>query len=206
MLAAGLAMIGYVAYQVWGTGLATAAAQSRFRTDLTRAGYPESPEAGEPIGFIRIPRLAVDIAFIQGIDEDTLERGPGHYPGSALPGEGGNVAIAGHRTTYAAPFWALDTLVPGDHIALRTAAGEFLYRVVWEKVLDPGAVWVVRPTEVPSLTLTTCNPRFRGTERLVIRAEQIYGRTPDGFIDRRSAGLGLGGRSSASGPPREPGG
>ncbi len=196
-------MIAYVGYQVWGTGLATAAAQSRLRSDLTRTGYPERPEAGQPIGFIRIPRLGVDAAFVQGIDEDTLERGPGHYPDSALPGEGGNVAIAGHRTTHAAPFWALDTLVPGDHVALRTAAGEFLYRVVWERVLDPGAIWVVRPTEVPSLTLTTCNPRFRGTERLVIRAQQIYGQTPDGFIDRRSVGLGLGGRSFASGSSRE---
>jgi sortase A len=192
LLLAGTVLVGNVGYQLYGTGLVTAQAQASLRTELAR-GYPDRPRGGEAVGFIRIPRLSLDAAFVEGVDDHLLERGPGHYPHTPLPGEAGNVAIAGHRTTHAAPFWALDTLVPGDHVTLETAAGEFVYRVLWTRVVSAAAVWVVGPTVRPTLTLTTCNPRFRGIERLVVRAEQIYGATPSGFMDRRARGLGLGG-------------
>lgn len=113
------------------------------------------------------------MVFLEGISDEVLADGPGHFPGTALPGEPGNVAIAGHRTTHLAPFWALDVLARGDRIVLETRAGSFEYRVVWQRVVDPYAGWVVRRTERRSLTLSTCNPRFSAAERLVVRAVQV---------------------------------
>lgn len=202
MALTGAAMLGTSGYQVWGTGFATVRAQAELRLTLERQGYPARPIRGGAAGMLRIPRIGVDVAFVEGTGDAVLERGPGHYAETPLPGEGGNVAIAGHRTTHAAPFWAIDTLVPGDHIELETAAGRFLYRVAWQRVVAPGATWVLAPTDTPSLTLTTCEPRFRGTERLVVRAEQVFGPTPGGFVDHRSAGFGLGGELFAPGRSR----
>jgi LPXTG-site transpeptidase (sortase) family protein len=99
------------------------------------------------------------------------------------------VVIAGHRTTHLAPFWSVDTLTPGDQILLQTRAGTFVYRVTWMRVVDPGSAWVARSTKRPSLTLTTCFPRFSDRQRLVIRAEQIYGQVPGGFLDGRPPGF-----------------
>lgn len=193
MVLAGALLVAHVAMDVWGTGVATARAQSRFRATLAQRGYPERPAEGEAIGLLRIRRLALDVAFVEGIEPDALALGPGHYPGTPLPGEPGNVAIAGHRTTHAAPFWALDSLVPGDHVELSTAAGDFLYRVEWVRVVVPSDLWVLESTGRPSLTMTTCEPRFSSARRMVVRAVQIYGPTATGFVDERSAGFGLGG-------------
>jgi sortase A len=193
MILAGSVLVGHVALDLWGTGLGTARAQSRFRAVLVGRGFPERPAEGEAIGFLRVPRLGLDVAFVEGVGSDDLALGPGHYTGTPLPGEPGNVAVAGHRTTHAAPFWALDTLAPGDHVGVATAAGAFLYRVAWTRVVDPGALWVVKDTSRPSLTLTTCEPRFSSGSRLVVRAVQVYGPTATGFLDRRARGFGLGG-------------
>jgi sortase A len=175
LVAVGLAMLGVVAYQLWGTGLATARAQAGFRAQIRAHGFPARPIPGGAIGFIRIPRIHLDMAFVEGIGPTALAEGPGHYRQTPLPGEGGNVAIAGHRTTYLHPFWALNRLEPGDRVTLQTRAGTFVYRVVWQRTLPSGSWWVIGPTRAPSLTLTTCNPRFLATQRLVVRAVQIAG-------------------------------
>jgi len=127
------------------------------------------------LGLIQIPGIHLDLAFVQGVDPDSLALGPGHYPQSSLPGARGNVAIAGHRTTHGAPFWSLNEIRPGDPIVLVTTSGRFEYRVVWVKVLPADAWWVVNPTPRASLTLTTCNPRFFAYQRLVVRAQQVSG-------------------------------
>ena len=129
------------------------------------------------------------MAFVQGVDAAALAKGPGHYPKSPLPGYGGNVVISGHRTTHLAPFWSLDALVPGDQITLQTRRGTFLYRVQWTKVVVPDALWVTDRTDRPSLTLTTCNPRFSQRQRLVVRAVQIYAAIPGGLTDHRRTGF-----------------
>src|SRR5436309_5573037 len=118
MMLAGLALLGVVAYQLWGTGVVTSRAQAGFRHDLRVHGYPHAPREGQAIGVVRIPRIGLDIAFVQGANWWTLQRGPGHYLNTPLPGEGGNVTIAGHRTTFLHPFWSLDRVAPGDLIAL----------------------------------------------------------------------------------------
>lgn len=172
-IAAGFAMLGSVAWQVWGTSLATHRAQSGFRAQISAEGFPQRAIPGHALGFVRIPKLAVDVAFVEGVAPQDLSMGPGHYPGTALPGAWGNVAIAGHRTTHAAPFWAIDTLRAGDVIQVQTRAGTFTYRVEWVRIALPGDTSMLAPTDVPSLTLTTCYPRFSSSERLIVRATQV---------------------------------
>jgi sortase A len=189
LLVLGSSLLGYVGYQLWGTGIYTARAQSQIRAEIRSHGFPATPVPGGAVGFIRIAKIDLDMAFVQGVELADLAKGPGHDPASPLPGEGGNVVIAGHRTTHRAPFWSIDTLVPGDQIMLQTRRGTFLYRVMWVRVVDPGDLWVKARTRRPALTLTTCEPRFSQRQRLVVRALQIYGSPPRGLIEQRSPGL-----------------
>jgi sortase A len=102
---------------------------------------------------------------------DDLKQGPGHYPGTPLPGQSGNAAIAGHRTTYGAPFHDLDRLDPGDPIFVTTAMGRFRYDVTDQLVVDPvKGGWVLDPSADDRLTLTTCNPKYSAAERLIVTA------------------------------------
>jgi sortase A len=194
MMLVGAAMLGHVAYDLWGTGIGTARAQTRLRAELNSdLAHPARTHRravpGHVEGFIRIPRLHIDMAFVEGVTPEALAKGPGHYPNTPMPGHGGNVAIAGHRTTHLSPFWGLDTMRPGDAVTLVTREGRFIYRVVWVGVAQPDADWVLSATGVPTLTLTTCFPRFSSAQRLILRAVQVYGRTPHGSIDHRHEGL-----------------
>jgi sortase A len=188
LILVGLALLGAVAYQLWGTGIVTSRAQAAFRKEIAAHGFPHRARLGRPIGVIRIDAIELDMAVVQGANWWTLMRGPGHYVSTPLPGQGGNVAIAGHRTTFLHPFGGLDRVRPGDLIAIQTANGEFVYRVVWQRIVPPGATWVTKPTAHPSLTLTTCWPRFSSAKRLVVRAVQVYGAVPGGFLDEVSLG------------------
>ncbi|CAN5919976.1 class E sortase [soil metagenome] len=107
-----------------------------------------------------------------------LQDGPGHYPDTALPGEPGNFAVAGHRTTYGAPFYHLDVLRRGDRVLVTDRQGRrHTYAVAEQRVVLPGDTWVIGDDPLgsgePTLTLTTCNPRFSAAERLVVHAELV---------------------------------
>ena len=139
---------------------------------------PEAPaaagggaELGEPIGQLEIPKLGLDKFVVEGVGVEELKGGPGHYPGTALPGELGNAAIAGHRTTYGAPFYRLNELLPGDPIFVTSATGRYRYDVSELKIVTPGDVWVLDPTDDNRLTLTTCHPRYSAAERLIVIAQ-----------------------------------
>ena len=113
---------------------------------------------------------------VQGVTLADLQRGPGHYPGTAMPGDKGNFAVAGHRTTYGAPFFHLDQLRKGDEVVVTARNGKrFVYKVRRQEVVTPGDTWVLAsdPLETgrKTLTLTTCNPRFSNAERLIVFAE-----------------------------------
>jgi sortase A len=129
--------------------------------------------AGDPLGRIRIPKIGVDWVFVQGTSRADLKKGPGHYPDTPIPGQVGNAAIAGHRTTYGAPFYRLDELAAGDEIEIETLTGSYTYRVRELLVVAPTAVEVVRNTPNAQLTLTTCNPRFSARQRLVAVADLV---------------------------------
>lgn len=128
------------------------------------------PPVGQPIGLIAIPKLGLDDALVEGTGEAQLQGGPGHYQGTALPGQAGNAAIAGHRTTFAAPFYDLNELSKGDPIFVLTKQGLFRYNVSSSEIVDPNDNAVLDAATTPELTLTTCNPRYSASQRLVVVA------------------------------------
>ncbi|MCA1726906.1 MAG: sortase [Actinobacteria bacterium] len=180
LIGLGVLVLAFVAYELWGTGVVTDRAQDDLREQVEAHGFDARPIPGGALGFIRIPKIDLDMIFVEGADAEELKKGPGHYEDTAMPGERGNVGIAGHRTTYLHPFWDLQKLRPGDIIELQTRRGTFRYSVRWQRVVRPLDVWVIRPTKDRSLTLTTCNPRFSARERLIIRAVQVAGPGPHG--------------------------
>jgi sortase A len=135
---------------------------------------PEVP-VGEPFARLIIDRIALDAVVFEGVDRTTLKSGPGHMPGTPLPGQPGNAVISGHRTTYGRPFYELDLLVVGDEIEVETALGISTYAVREILVVAPTDVWVADNIDGAWLTLTTCHPRFSAAERLVVQAELIEG-------------------------------
>lgn len=130
-------------------------------------------ELGEAVALLEIPKLDLSKFVVEGVGVEDLKKGPGHYPGTALPGEAGNAAIAGHRTTYGAPFYRLNELQTGDPIFVTTAAGRHRYEVSELKIVTPEDVWVLDPTDDSRLTLTTCHPRYSAAQRLIVVAQFV---------------------------------
>jgi sortase A len=128
---------------------------------------------GAAVGRIAIPRIGADYMVVQGTDSSSLERGPGHYRSTALPGLGQTVAIAGHRTTYLAPFRHLDALRPGDRIVLRMPYGRFIYHVQFTRIVSPRAWWVTHDVGYDRLVLSACNPLYSAAQRIVVFARLI---------------------------------
>lgn len=186
LIAAALALGGYVWWLVWGTGLATRAAQNdlrpRFEERIATRVFEEGEETeervvrvpGQAVAILRIPAIDVDYVVVEGTDTESLKKGPGHYAETAYPWEEtGRVGIAGHRTTYGNPFWSLDELGPGDRIVLATEYGVFDYRVTSSRVIEPSDGSVLAATRRPTLVLTTCHPRFSASKRLVVFADRV---------------------------------
>ncbi len=185
LIALGVLIFLFVAYELWGTGIAEARDQSRLKdsfqkelqappTTLPAAGAPAPPatvpESGDAVALIEIPKLDVNKAMVEGVGVEDLKKGPGHYPGTPMPGQAGNAAIAGHRTTYGAPFNRLDELSPGDPIIVTTKEGKFRYEVDRQDIVSPSEISVLDPTPDNRLTLTTCHPKFSAAQRLIITA------------------------------------
>jgi sortase A len=129
---------------------------------------------GDAEGIISIPKIGVEKVFVEGVQLTDLAKGPGHYPGTPLPGQIGNAAIAGHRTTHGAPFYDVDALAPGDKIIVRTLAGTYTYEVYRTPfAVKPTAYYVVDNSKDAQLTRTSCNPRYSAAERIVIKARLL---------------------------------
>jgi sortase A len=126
---------------------------------------------GDAAGRIMIPKIGVNFLFVQGTDEASLEKGPGHYPSTALPGLNKTVAIAGHRTTYLAPFRHLDGVHRGDRIVLQMPYGRFVYRVQYTRIVKPNAWWITRNVGYDRVVLSACNPLYSAAQRIVVFAE-----------------------------------
>lgn len=123
---------------------------------------------------LEIPRLGVDVVVVEGVSTEALRAGAGHYPGTANPGRPGNVAIAGHRTTYGSPFRDLDKLGAGDEVVLSSGGRSHRYRVSGRPYVVGARDWsVVQPTPSPTLTLTTCHPKGSARQRLVVQAALV---------------------------------
>ncbi len=192
LIAVGVLLLIFIVYQLWGTGIYAAREQSQLNDQFEQtlrasAGSPTAapPPAplGDAVGQIRIPKIGVDEIVVNGVGAEELRTGPGLYPDSPRPGQLGNAAIAGHRTTYGAPFSDLDQLQLGDEITVRTTQGTFAYQVRESLVVEPSNISVLAPrtsgaTTKATLTLITCNPKFSAAERLVIFADLTTGQTP----------------------------
>lgn len=204
LIIGGLLVLGFVAYQLWGTGIETSQKQDGLRVemaadlgrtnvktltnrDLFKAAEEidpvtappiDPPPEGEPVGAIRIPRIGVDWVMVEGVTRADLKKGPGHYPSTPLPGQAGNVGIAGHRTTYGAPFNRIDELIPGDEIVVATVQGTFTYEVIASPENAEQAWYPVLPTQVEVLedkgdnriTLTACHPKHSARQRIIVNA------------------------------------
>jgi sortase A len=127
-------------------------------------------KTGDGIGRITIPRIGAGYTIIQGTDELSLEKGPGHYPATALPGMGQTVGIAGHRTTYLAPFKRINELRPGDRIVITMRYGRFTYTVQYTRIVLPTAIWVTHDVGYDRLVLSACNPLYSAAQRIIVFA------------------------------------
>jgi sortase A len=146
-------------------------------TPSTVAPIPPVSE-GDPTARIRIPAIGVDKIVVEGVSLRDLKKGPGHFPGTPLPGQEGNAAIAGHRTTYGAPFNRIDELVPGDEIFVETVQGEFRYLVTEQLIVAPTQVEVLDDAGDDRLTLTACHPKYSARERIVVVSQLAPEETP----------------------------
>ena len=186
---AGLVALLFVVYQVWITDWSSDQQQEQIADDLRDEwAQPAVPgvapsDFGEAFAFLHIPSFGPGWqprAVVEGTDPEELAEGPGHYVNSAMPGEPGNFAMAGHRVGRGSPFLELDQLDPGEAVLVETADAWFTYRVTDSEIVHPSDMSVVAP--VPGgaldaapqgayLTMTTCNPKFSNRERLVVHAE-----------------------------------
>ena len=199
LVTAGVVLLLFVVYEVYVTDLLTAQRQDQLSEELREewaaAPAPERGsitrvEIGDAFGVLRIPRLGEDYTrvVLEGTEEEQLSQGPGRYVDSAMPGEDGNLALAGHRVGKGSPFLELDAMRSGDPVVVETRDSWFVYRVLGDddpsgipgmQIVSPTAVEVVSPTPnaaasaAPSgayLTLTTCHPRYSARQRLIVHA------------------------------------
>jgi sortase A len=126
--------------------------------------------AGDAIGQLQIPRLGNTYNVVQGTGTQDLEEGPGHYPSTAFPGMGQTVAIAGHRTTYLAPFRFINELKPGDRIFITMRYAKFTYVVQYLRIVKPSDVWVINDVGYERLVLSACNPIYSAAQRIIVFA------------------------------------
>ncbi|HYN99353.1 MAG TPA: class E sortase [Actinomycetota bacterium] len=180
-MAAGVVLIGHPFY----TDLQAQRAQEDLGKALKTASVREAfvqndVKEASPVTRLLIPKLGVDTVVVEGTSKEALDVGAGHYSNTPLPGMGGNVGIAGHRTTYGKPFADLDLLTTGDRVELETPVGNYVYEMVppfdghanpW--VVEPTDWSVVDRTDEAMLTLTTCHPKRSAAQRLVARLKLV---------------------------------
>ena len=179
LLAVGLCAVGYAGYVVVDAHAYQAVEESRL-SDMPAAPEPRVLAVGDVIGEIQIPRLELKAIVVQGESAKVLRRAVGHIPETALPGEAGNVTLAGHRDSF---FRSLRNIRAGDAIAIRTPRGEYEYQVESTEVVLPSDVGVLQASGENSLTLVTCFPFYyvgAAPKRFIVRARQIAGDTISG--------------------------
>ena len=198
-ITAGLLLLGLVAYQLWGTAIETRRAQATLRDDFAAliattpavsvpdttggsagSGTPVVSPIATPnrpnsaIALLEVPAAGIADIVVEGVSVSALRHGPAHIPGTAQPGEVGNSAIAGHRTTYGAPFADLDEVRTGDPVYVTTTSGKFTFEVIDSRIVAPERTEVLQPDgDRAMVTLITCHPRYSTSKRLVVTAELV---------------------------------
>ena len=135
--------------------------------------FGKTTKTGEAIGRIIAPGMGANAVVVQGTDTASLQKGPGHYPDTPFPGEGGTIGIAGHRTTYLAPFRHIDSMKRGDSVTLEMPYGTFRYRVEKTQIVDDSAVGIVKRVGYERLVLTACHPLYSAAQRFAVFARLV---------------------------------
>ena len=138
---------------------------------LPQPAPPPAPRAAEvtsQIGTIEIPKLGITKSLFEGVTLTTLDKGPGHWPGTAQPGQIGNVVVAGHRTSHDKPFRNIDQLAPGDQVIFTMATGTFVYQVTGTTFVKPDALYIIDQTSTATATLFACHPPGSTKQRIVV--------------------------------------
>ena len=154
-------------------------ALQRLRTENRRVAFlarllRRQSEPGDAIGRIKIKRIGINFVVVEGTNPEDLRKGPGHYADTPFPGIRGTVAIAGHRTTYLAPFRKLDKMRRGDLITLEMPYGRFTYRTELRRIVEPGAyAYVTARKRYDRLALTACHPLYSAAQRIVVFARLV---------------------------------
>jgi len=130
-------------------------------------------DGGEAAGRIRIPKIDANFVVLDGTEDSHLRKGPGFFPETPFPGSGGTTAIAGHRTTYGAPFRSVDDLERGDRIVVEMPYARFEYEVERTRIVDPNAIWVIQRVGYERLVLSACHPLYSARQRIVVFAKQV---------------------------------
>jgi sortase A len=151
----------------------TSLAATRIAIANEAARYRKSLRPGDALGRITIGAIGLKIVLVQGTDHESLTKGPGHYTGSALPGQGRLIYVAGHRTTYLAPFSHLDALRPGDYVAIDLPYGSFKYVVTRHRIVAANDVSVLHSPRHEVLILQACHPRFFASHRYLVYARPV---------------------------------
>jgi sortase A len=207
LISVGFGVLLFVLWTLYGTGILTAREQSALADEFdAQAAFPDKelppggelkpqgpppefdPAGGDPVFRLKIPKIDLEKIVVEGVDDDQLAKGPGHYPEcggefdqpfctafpASFPGEKGRVIVSGHRTTHGQPFWDLNRVQPGDEIIAETKWGTYRYEVTSQEVVDDSNLTVtVQIHSKRELVLTTCNPRFSAAERLIIYSELV---------------------------------
>jgi sortase A len=138
--------------------------------DEQAGALAQKTDVEDPLGRLLIPGLDLEQVIVEGVESGSLARGPGHYQDTSLPGQEGTVGVAGHRTTYSAPFRDIDELAEGRTIVLEMPYGRFIYRVTGSAVVPPDQISVLGRVDHDRLVLTSCDPPFSDSKRLVVFA------------------------------------
>lgn len=196
LISVGMGVLMFVGWTLWGTGFYTRGIQNDLRQEFhdtqssepqkgDKPGHPPKgyePGPGRPVFLLRVPAIKLDHVVVEGVGVEDLKKGPGHYPecrsgflkplctefDEVWPGEKGRVVVSGHRTTYEAPFWDLDKVRRGDEIITKTKWGTFTYTVFKKTIVPPNSAAIVVPGNNAEIALTTCNPKFSASERLIV--------------------------------------
>lgn len=208
LITAGTLILLFVAYQLWGTGLQEAKSQDALAKELdshleqvqettttTAVATTTSPDGalqpvkvrtadlplpapGDAIAKIRIPAIGVTRTVVESVALSQLKRGPGHYPETPLPGQKGNVAIAGHRTTYGQPFHNIDKLKKGDKVFFETDQGQFTYEVTDTLIIKPSQTEILDDKGDNRVTLIACHPKYSAKERIIVIGKLVGNPVP----------------------------
>jgi sortase A len=189
----GVVILLFVAYELYFTGIETAREQGQLTTAIeeqwergtgsykTPADLLKPIPIGSGVAVLRVPRFGRDWAkvVVEGVSVSDLRRGPGHYPGTQLPGQVGNFVVSGHRTTYGAPFNRVDELRTGDAVVVETKDTWYTYRVTSQEIVSPSSIEVTyavpkqrdaKPSKA-ILTMTSCHPKYSARQRIIVYAE-----------------------------------